>query len=542
MFKSYYYLNRLVLELQSILINKKILGCFSQDKDKLMIQTDSDSIWIEISVNNSEPYFTLKNRFARAKKNTLDFFDSINNSVITDVKIANDDRVIKILTSKGFVYFAIRGKFTNVFFDDHNSLKSFKQEEPEVLLEIHKELNTKLFINNFNLFDPKNIYNKDISTLRSEHKFIGKEIENEVKLRKTINQTTSNDWEILLNILNDIQFNKAVLCIDETNSDIKIAFTSLKLFNDYHKLEFDTVVSAFNQFLIKKYQIVNEHSKLKLINLFLDKELKRLSNKLNDLLTVINEGPKEKLYINYANLILININTDQHNLKEIEVDDIYDLENPQNRIKIKLDKKLSLQKNANAYFEKAKDSKLTFEKSKDLYQQSKIRFEMLTKIKNEITNPMSDERITSIMKELKIKESNKTASETESSIKFKHYLLENKYHVYVGKDSANNDLLTTKFAKQNDFWFHARSVSGSHVVLRVENTKEIIPKNILKKTASLAAYHSKAKTAGIVPVAYTLKKYVIKKKGMPAGQVALLREEVLLVKPEIPVDAEYLTE
>jgi len=146
------------------------------------------------------------------------------------------------------------------------------------------------------------------------------------------------------------------------------------------------------------------------------------------------------------------------------------------------------------------------------------------------------------MKELSIKDKVKDNLNDQVENKFKHYLLEKKYNVFVGKDSVNNDLLTTKFAKQNDFWFHARSVSGSHVVLRIENTKETVPKNVLKKTASLAAYHSKAKTAGLVPVSYTLKKYVVKRKGQPAGQVSLLKEQVLLVKPEIPSDADYLTE
>jgi predicted ribosome quality control (RQC) complex YloA/Tae2 family protein len=94
--------------------------------------------------------------------------------------------------------------------------------------------------------------------------------------------------------------------------------------------------------------------------------------------------------------------------------------------------------------------------------------------------------------------------------------------------------LTTKFAKQNDYWFHARSVSGSHAVLRVENYKEGIPKPILKKAASIAAYHSKAKTSKLTPVSYTLKKYVVKRKGMEPGKVNLLKEEVLLVTPEIP--------
>jgi len=64
----------------------------------------------------------------------------------------------------------------------------------------------------------------------------------------------------------------------------------------------------------------------------------------------------------------------------------------------------------------------------------------------------------------------------------------------------------------------------------------------LKKTASIAAFHSKAKTAGLAPVSYSFKKYVVKKKGMEAGKVALMKEEVLLVHPEIPKNCEYQSE
>jgi predicted ribosome quality control (RQC) complex YloA/Tae2 family protein len=62
----------------------------------------------------------------------------------------------------------------------------------------------------------------------------------------------------------------------------------------------------------------------------------------------------------------------------------------------------------------------------------------------------------------------------------------------------------------------------------------------LKAAASLAAYHSKAKTSGMAPVSYTQKKYVTKKKGMDPGKVALLKEAVLIVKPEIPEGCEYV--
>jgi predicted ribosome quality control (RQC) complex YloA/Tae2 family protein len=260
---------------------------------------------------------------------------------------------------------------------------------------------------------------------------------------------------------------------------------------------------------------------------------------LNSLLIVVEKGSQEALYNKIANLLLINLNNIHSGLLEIEIDDIY---SPGSRITVKLDSKLSPKKNTDRYFEKSRDSKINFEKSSKLYLSTKIEFEKLGLYQHQIDNNPTIEEINQIMKELKIKDEEKPRSIDDIDLKFKHYLLEKKYHIFVGKDSINNDLLTTRFAKQNDFWFHARSVSGSHVVLRVENTKEAVPKNILKKIASLAAYHSKAKSAGIVPVSYTLKKYVVKRKGQPAGQVSLLKEEVLLVKPEIPKDSEYLTE
>ena len=106
----------------------------------------------------------------------------------------------------------------------------------------------------------------------------------------------------------------------------------------------------------------------------------------------------------------------------------------------------------------------------------------------------------------------------------------------------SNDYLSIKFANQNDYWFHARGLPGSHVVLRVENTKEGIPKDIIKKAASLAAFYSKAKTASAAPVSYTFAKFVHKKKGMETGKVLLQKENTLLVKPGIPKNCVLVNE
>jgi predicted ribosome quality control (RQC) complex YloA/Tae2 family protein len=536
MYKSYYYLNRLTIELNSILSGKKIISIFSQEKDRLILQLDGlEELFIEVSVNHSEPFLNIRYRFARAKKNTIEFFNELLNKTINEVLISSDDRIIKITTDGGDLIFAIRGKYTNLFFKS-DRLKSFKNESEEVLEKFDIEFETKFYHNSFTMLDSDNIAEKSIEEIRKTYQFIGREIEFEVKVRRSDNDS---DSAILLNVLQDIFTEPPAIYSDEQTAEVHIGFNSLKIFSKLDKQLFENIVQAFNSFLIKKYQYEEKYKKLIKINLYLDRELKKYSSRLNSLSAVIEKGTQEELYTKMANLLLINLNNIHSGQSEIAIEDIYD---PGNKIIVKMDPKLSAKKNVDRYFEKARDHKINFEKSSKLYSSSNKEFDNLKSYKQKIENNPTLKDINQVMKELKIKDEDKPNSIEEIGEKFKHYLLEKKYHVYVGKDSVNNDLLTTKFAKQNDFWFHARSVSGSHVVLRVENVKEVIPKNILKKAASLAAYHSKAKSAGTVPVSCTLKKYVSKRKGSPAGQVSLLKEDVLLVKPEIPAETEYLTQ
>ena len=480
-----------------------------------------------------------RKKYSRARKNTITFFDELIGATIKDVLIASDDRIIRIVTDKGDLIFAIRGKYTNLFYVSENDIQSFKNEDGEILSKFLVEFNDKIYIDHFNYPDPELIAGKDINDIRASFRFIGHEIENEVNARRMEGQ---KDSELLLGVLKNIFSDNPTVFFDDISNDVHVGFRSFKIFSNFKVESFENIISAFNHYLIKKYQFKEKLKKFKKVNSFIDKELKRLSSRLNNLLLVIKSGSQEDEYNKIGNLLLISLYKIKSGDTKIEVNDIFEKDNPDKKKSIKLDDKISPQKNADKYFEKARDSKINFNKSQKLFADSSKEFEKLKSYQQVLAKEISIEELNKIMKELKIKDKVVSNSDDNLSSKFKHYLIENKYHIFVGKDSQNNDLLTTKFAKQNDYWFHARSVSGSHVVLRIENTKEAIPKNILKKAASLAAYHSKAKTAGVVPVTYTFKKYVIKRKGMPAGQVTLLKEEVLLVKPEIPANCEYLLE
>jgi predicted ribosome quality control (RQC) complex YloA/Tae2 family protein len=106
------------------------------------------------------------------------------------------------------------------------------------------------------------------------------------------------------------------------------------------------------------------------------------------------------------------------------------------------------------------------------------------------------------------------------------------YRIWVGKSAANNDELTMKHAHKNDLWLHAKDVAGSHVVLKWKPGHEFPPK-VIEHAAEIAAYYSKLKGSTLVPVAYTLRKFVRKPKGAEPGAVMVDKEEVMMVEPKI---------
>lgn len=117
--------------------------------------------------------------------------------------------------------------------------------------------------------------------------------------------------------------------------------------------------------------------------------------------------------------------------------------------------------------------------------------------------------------------------------RFREYLLPGGWEVLVGRTDADNDRLSLKVARADDWWFHVRGMSGSHVVLRARDDREP-DRETLKAAAAIAAHHSKAREGGLVAVSCTRARYVTKPAGAKAGTVQIRREEVLKVRPALP--------
>lgn len=113
------------------------------------------------------------------------------------------------------------------------------------------------------------------------------------------------------------------------------------------------------------------------------------------------------------------------------------------------------------------------------------------------------------------------------------YLIDDRWEVLAGRTDADNDRLSLKIARSDDWWFHVKSMPGSHVILRTEPGVEP-DREVLKKAAAVAAYHSKMRDGGVVPVSATLARHVTKPRGAKPGTVSIKKEIVLKVRPALP--------
>ena len=103
--------------------------------------------------------------------------------------------------------------------------------------------------------------------------------------------------------------------------------------------------------------------------------------------------------------------------------------------------------------------------------------------------------------------------------------------VYVGRNGKQNDYVTFSLAKDHELWFHAQGVPGAHCLLRCDPGAEVGDKD-MQFAADLAAFFSKARGAGQVPVLWTSPKNLKRIVGGGPGMVQVSKEKVLWGRPE----------
>ena len=206
-------------------------------------------------------------------------------------------------------------------------------------------------------------------------------------------------------------------------------------------------------------------------------------------------------------------------------------------ITIPLDPTLTPQENSKKYFDRYGKLKRTQEALEVQIADTASEIEHLESISNALDIATEESDLSQIKEELmeygyvKRHYGNKKGAKMQVKSKPFHYVSSDGYDIYVGKNNYQNDELTFKFATGNDWWFHAKKMPGSHVVVKTKDGT--LPDRTFEEAGNLAAYYSKGRTAPKVEIDYLQKKNVKKPAGAKPGFVVYYTNYSLMASPDI---------
>ncbi len=204
-------------------------------------------------------------------------------------------------------------------------------------------------------------------------------------------------------------------------------------------------------------------------------------------------------------------------------------------VTIPLDPTLSATENAKKYFDKYGKMKRTYEALSTLTEEVKAEIDHLESISTALDIALYEEDLAQIKEELAqsgyIRKRGGAKKQKITSRPF-HYISSDGFHMYVGKNNYQNDELTFKFATGNDWWFHAKQMPGSHVVVKLGNAQEL-PDRTFEEAARLAAHYSKGRQQEKVEIDYIQKKHVKKPNGSKPGFVVYYTNYSMTIDSDI---------
>ena len=301
-----------------------------------------------------------------------------------------------------------------------------------------------------------------------------------------------------------------------------LEFSSVELFSyngeEYKKYSYDSVSKMLYDFYSSRESFVLNRQKSSDLRRIVNTALERASKKYDLQEKQLQDADKKDIYRIYGDLL----NTYGYSLKGGEssftTENFYD-ENKE--ITIPLDKNKTAKENAKKYYDKyAKLSRTTKALSEEILN-TKNDIEHLLSIQTALEVSSDDESLSQIRQELVdfgyIKKHSSVKQKKSTSHPY-HYISTDGYDIYVGKNNYQNEELTFKVATGNDWWFHAKGIPGSHVILKSNNEEEL-PDRVYEEAAALAAFYSKAKDSEKVEVDYIQKKNIKKVAGAAPGFV-----------------------
>ncbi len=245
----------------------------------------------------------------------------------------------------------------------------------------------------------------------------------------------------------------------------------------------------------------------------------------------VDEADKCDYYRFCGDLITANIYRIQKGDKRAVLENYFD---EGKIVEIPLEGELTPSENAQKYYGKYNKLKSTAQAAAVQLKQSLADIEYLETVLCNLENCEDVKVLGEIKIELEeegyIRIKNKGKGKKEKPSMPDRYISSDGFEILVGRNNRQNDNLTLKIAKNHDIWFHTKNIPGSHTVIITD--KKSVPDTTIEEAAALAAYHSRARKSGNVPVDYTTIKYVKKPSGAKPGMVIYTDYKTVYITPD----------
>ncbi len=520
MHQNYYFLRQLAPSLRSELVGLKLMECFSQEKDELILVFAQARgrlnfyrpFFIQTTLRADFGCLSLPAVFSRARQNSVDLFTELNDLAVINVKSFENERALCI---------ELEGEYTLVFklFGNRPNVVLFHRQEVISVFNNKLQADNNLILRQLDRYIVQDFDAYQAANFNHQKLFptFGKVVNTELEKRLEGIADHQQKWQVIENMVRQLENPTYYLTIWE----YRLCLSLLEV--GQVQRTYNNPMGALDGFYVA-YQKQDAIEKEK------GEALRALQKQITRLQTYIDDTARKLIMLEKAtkneeigHILMANLHQIPERAERVELFDFYG----NTTILIKLKPDLNPQRNAENYYRKAKNERIEKDKLEGIITEKRVELKIL---ESHFFNIETFERVKELRKYIKNNSfaGNETATASPKQL-FRQELCEG-FVILIGRNAKNNDILTKQYAHKDDLWLHARDVSGSHVVIKNKSGIKF-PVMVIERAAQIAAWHSKRRNDSLCPVIVTPKKFVRKPKGLAAGEVIIDKEEVVLVVP-----------
>lgn len=317
---------------------------------------------------------------------------------------------------------------------------------------------------------------------------------------------------------------------DAQGTPVEFGVLPFAIYSENQKADYGSISEVLFTYYAQKSAKTRIRQKSADLHRIVSTALERNIKKYDLQLRQLRDTEKREKYKVYGELLHTYGYSAQPQAKSITVLNYYTNE----ELTIPLDPELTAMENAAKYFDKYGKMKRTYEALTEFVKETKAEIDHLESVMNALEIAEKEEDLAQIKEELiqsgHIRYKGGRKKEKITSRPF-HFVSSDGFDIYVGRNNLQNEEITFKLAQGNDWWFHAKAMPGSHVIVK-SGGKEM-PDRTFEEAGKLAAYFSKAKGQDKIEVDYIEKKHVKKPSGGKPGFVVYYTNYSLMVDADI---------